>query len=175
MTTRSVPAGPTPSDPRPADKAANLPRRAYAGIVSRLSALAIDVGLLTLAVAIVRLLPGAIWREIVNRNEPPWLSTIAGVAATLLPWAYFTGSWWLANQTIGSMVLGIEVGRPDGGELSLLHAGLRAVVGLLLFPVWLVGMLATLWDPQRRAWHDRLLRTVVRYTPRTRSSSSTVD
>jgi uncharacterized RDD family membrane protein YckC len=50
--------------------------------------------------------------------------------------------------------------------VSLPQSGLRALVGLLLPPLWLIGMLAVLWDERRRAWHDRLFRTVVCYAPR---------
>jgi uncharacterized RDD family membrane protein YckC len=152
---------------------AALPHRAYAGLVSRLAALGIDVILLALGAAATRLLPPAIWQEIFGRPAPEWFDTACGFAAAALPWLYFTGSWWLASQTVGGLIIGIVVLRPDGGELSLLHAALRAAILLLLAPVWMVGMLAVLWDEQRRAWHDRLLRTVVRYAPRTRHASAT--
>ena len=79
--------------------------------------------------------------------------------------------WWLASQTVGGLVVGTVVLRPDGSELSLLHAALRAAIGLLLAPVWMVGLLAVLWDGQRRAWHDRLLHTVVRYAPHGRAAA----
>ena len=65
--------------------------------------------------------------------------------------------WWLANQTVGDLIVGIMVLRPDGGELSLLHSALRAAIGLLLAPLWTVGLIAILWDPKRRAWHDKVL------------------
>ncbi len=152
---------------------AALPHRAYAGLVSRLAGLGVDVTLLALGAAAVRLLPPAIWREIFTVPAPGWFETACGFAAAALPWLYFTVSWWLANQTVGGLILGIVVLRPDGGELSFLHAALRAAITLLLAPVWIVGMLAVLWDEQRRAWHDRLLHTVVQYAPRTRSASST--
>ena len=150
-----------------------LPHQAYAGLVSRLAALGIDLSLIALGVAATRLLPPAIWQEIFSRPAPDWLTTGSGAAAAVLPWVYFTSSWWLADQTVGGLVLGIVVLRPDGGELSLLHAAVRAGVGLLFAPVWLVGMLAILWDSKRRAWHDRLLRTVVRYAPRGRPKTAT--
>jgi uncharacterized RDD family membrane protein YckC len=159
MTAHSTPAAP--------------PHRAYAGLVSRLAALAIDVTLLALGAAVTRLLPPAIWQEIFGRPAPGWLESICGFAALALPWLYFTGSWWLASQTVGGLIVGIVVLRPDGSELSLLHAALRSAILLLLAPVWIVGMLAILWDEKRRAWHDRLLGTVVRYAPRTRPASAT--
>ncbi len=119
-----------------------LPHRAYAGLVSRLAALAIDVSLVALAAAGTRLLPPAIWQEIFARPTPDWLTMASAFAAALVPWLYFTASWWLANQTVGDLIVGIAVVRRDGGELSLLHAALRAAIGLLLAPLWLVGMLS---------------------------------
>ena len=157
------------ADPVPAA----LPHRAYAGLVSRLAGLGIDLTLLALGAAATRLLPPAIWRDIFAKPAPGWFETACGFAAAALPWLYFTVSWWLANQTVGGLIVGIVVLRADGGELSLLHAGLRAAILLLLAPVWIVGMLAVLWDEQRRAWHDRLLHTVVRYGPRARPAATT--
>ena len=147
---------------------AAMPHSAYAGLVSRLAALAIDIGLVALAAAVARLLPPAIWSEVFTRSAPDWLATASGIAAGTIPWLYFTVSWWLADQTVGDLVLGIMVLRPDGGELSLLHSAVRAGVGLLLAPLWIVGMIAILWDERRRAWHDKVLRTEVRYATRAR-------
>jgi uncharacterized RDD family membrane protein YckC len=148
---------------------AALPHRAYAGLVSRLAALGIDVSLVALAAAATRLLPPAIWQEVFARSVPGWLTTASAFAAAVVPWLYFTVSWWLANQTVGDLIVGIMVLRPDGGELSLLHSALRAAIGLLLAPLWTVGLIAILWDPKRRAWHDKVLRTEVRYATKGRT------
>jgi uncharacterized RDD family membrane protein YckC len=144
----------------------------YAGLVSRLSALAIDVGLLAVAVLAVRLLPEALWNEMVARPMPGWLTASATIAAMLLPWAYFTVSWWLTGQTIGDMLMGVVVLRRDSRGLSFAQAAGRALLGLALAPLWLVGLIAVLWDDQRQAWHDRVFRTVVRYTVRARAARS---
>ena len=149
---------------------AALPHRAYAGLVTRLAALGIDISLVALAAAGTRLLPPAIWREVIDRSPPDWLTTASGAVAVALPWLYFTGSWWLANQTVGDLIVGIAVVRPDGGELSLIHAAIRAAIGLLLAPLWMVGMVAILWDDKRRAWHDKIFRTEVRYATRAQRS-----
>jgi len=143
-----------------------LPHRAYAGLVSRLAALAIDIVLVCAVASAVRVLPEFAWEQLLDRPAPQWFQTGATLVAALVPWLYFTIGWWLANQTVGAMVMGTVVLRADGQELSLAHAALRAWIGLLFAPVWLVGMLPILWDPRRRAWHDKLLHTVVRYTPR---------
>jgi uncharacterized RDD family membrane protein YckC len=143
-----------------------LPHRAYAGLVSRLAALVIDIAVVCLVVAAVRLLPPLAWEQIFQRPVPGWLTGSCAVIAALLPWLYFTTSWWLATQTIGDLVIGIRVLRLDGGGLSLPHSAIRAAVGLAFAPLWMIGLLLVLWDSRRRAVHDYLLRTVVRYSPR---------
>ena len=145
---------------------AALPHRAYAGLVSRLAALSVDVALVSVAAIAVRMLPGIVWEEVLGRAVPDWLDTAAGVAALVLPWAYFTVSWWLTDQTVGDLILGLAVLRHDGGELSMPHAGLRAAIGLALAPLWMIGLLTVLWDGQRRALHDMVFHTVVRYVRR---------
>ena len=82
----------------------------------------------------------------------------------LVPWAYFTACWWLTGRTVGAAVVGLVVLRGDGEHVRLHVAALRAATGLLLWPLWLAGMAGVLTDPKRRAWHDRLFRTVVRYS-----------
>ena len=83
--------------------------------------------------------------------------------AALLPWAYFTTCWWLSGQTAGDLLLGIVVRHRDDQGVSLLQAAIRAAFGLAVAPLWLVGLIAVLSDERRRAWHDRVFRTVVRY------------
>jgi len=125
--------------------------------------LVIDVALLTVATLAVATLPGLAWNQIFVRSAPGWLTAGAAVAAALLPWAYFTGCWWLTGQTLGDLLIGVVVRRRDGSAVSLPQAGARALVGLLLAPLWIVGLLAVLRDDRRRAWHDRVFRTVVAY------------
>jgi uncharacterized RDD family membrane protein YckC len=134
-----------------------------------LAALLIDVAVLSLAAAAIRLLPPMAWEQVLSRPAPAWLKDTCAVLAAVLPWAYFTGSWWLAGQTVGDLVIGIDVRRTDGGRMGLLHAAVRALLGLLLAPLWIVGLVVVLWDDRRRALHDILLRSTVRYAPRARA------
>lgn len=136
---------------------------AYAGIVSRLAALGLDGVAITVAVLIVTSLPVIAWQNLAPTGAPGWLSTVCAAVGAAVPWLYFTSFWWLTGQTPGNLLTGIVVEHRDGHRLSLPQAGLRAAVGLLFAPVWLIGMLAVLWDSRRRAWHDVLLRTDVRY------------
>ncbi len=135
-------------------------RQHYAGLVSRAVGLAVDVSVLTVATLAVGTLPVLAWGQVVG-NPPPWVAVVTGTAAALVPWGYFTACWWLSGRTGGALLVGVQVRHRGGGRVGFFQAALRAFVGLALWPVWGVGMLAILWDPRRRAWHDRLFRTVV--------------
>jgi uncharacterized RDD family membrane protein YckC len=138
---------------------------AYAGLASRSTALAIDVALLTVGALTISVLPGLAWDEVVG-TSPGWLGVASGVLAALLPWLYFTFSWWWNGQTVGDLFIGIAVQRQSGRRVSMVQAALRAAIGLALVPLWLLGMLGILWDTRRRAWHDVVFGTVVRHVVR---------
>lgn len=143
-----------------------VPHEAYAGLVSRLAALLTDLALITVATVGVSTLPPLVWEQVVLRAVPGWLTAGSAVAAALLPVAYFTTCWWLTGQTAGYLLFGIAVRHRDAHGVSFPQAAARAVVGLILAPLWMVGMFGALWDDRRRAWHDRLFRTVVLYVGR---------
>jgi uncharacterized RDD family membrane protein YckC len=135
----------------------------YAGIVSRLAALGTDVAVLLLTEAAVGALVRATWEQLLRQPIPGWLAATSTAVATLLPWAYFTIGWWLSGQTVGNRLFGIAVRRHHDHAPFFVQAALRAAIGLAFAPIWLVGLLGVLWDDRRRAWHDRLFGTVVRY------------
>ncbi len=141
-----------------------LPHTAYAGLVSRLGALAVDIGLITLSTLAVGTLPVLAWEQVSPQDAPAWFGALTRVIAALLPLGYFTAFWWLTGQTVGALVTGVRVRNRHDGRLSLPHAAVRAAGCLLFAPLWLVGLLAVLWDRRRRAWHDRVFATVVCYS-----------
>jgi uncharacterized RDD family membrane protein YckC len=143
--------------------------RPYAGLVSRVGAILVDVLLLTMGVLIIGALPPAAAQAVLG-VDPPWLARACGLAGTVLPWVYFTGCWWLAGETAGGLVFGLQVRRLDGRSLGLVRAGVRALVGLAFAPLWTLGLLGVLTDRHRRAWHDRIFGTVVRYAHRSRDA-----
>jgi uncharacterized RDD family membrane protein YckC len=145
------------------------PDHAYAGLVSRLTALGVDIVLIVAAASAVRVLPEVVWKTITTLAVPGWLRATVALAAAVLPFLYFALSWWLPGQTVGQMMVGIGVRRHNGVEdPTLIQAALRSAFGLTLAPLWMVGMLAVLWDTKRRAWHDKVFRTVVPYVARRR-------
>lgn len=136
----------------------------YAGLVSRLVALVIDGLVVALLVLMVASLPELTWTNLSPGTVPPWLPTMTSVLAVTVPLLYFTAMWSTTGRTVGNLIMGIVVEHRDGHRLTVKHAFVRAGLGLLLAPFWLLGMLAILADRHRRAWHDQLLRTDVRYT-----------
>jgi uncharacterized RDD family membrane protein YckC len=153
--------------PFSAGLATEVARSPYAGLASRSTALAVDVGLLTVTALSISVLPGLAWNEVIG-TSPGWLGAGSGAVAAVLPWLYFTFCWWSSGQTAGGLLIGIAVQRTSGRPISIIHAGLRAAIGLALAPIWLVGLVGILWDAQRRAWHDIVFRTVVRHVVRER-------
>jgi len=139
-----------------------------APLLRRLAAFCYDLLLLvgvivcfTLAVLAIR----------VGKPVPPgtaWfpLSLLAITAA------FFCGFWTHGGQTVGMRTWRIRVVRDDGGALGWRAAIARfgvALVGAL--PVGL-GLWWSLFDADRRAWHDRWTRTrVVRTDARGRPSA----
>lgn len=135
-----------------------------AGFVSRLIAGMIDI------VVIAAVLTGANWfLTTVEELMRPWsqtdLSSALVAAAPVIVVAYFVVLWRLTGQTVGKRLLGLRVVSVDGGRLKLGRALIR-VAGYVLSAVPLyAGYLQILFDPQRRALHDRLSRTAVVYDP----------
>ncbi len=134
----------------------------YAGLVSRVAALALDVLILTVADVLGTVLVLAGWRTVLGPPPTP-VTALVAAASAIAPATYFTVAWWVSGQSLGQLLLGIRVTDDAGRSPRLPRALARAVVGLALAPEWLVGMVGVLIDSRRRAWHDRLLRTTVRY------------
>lgn len=136
----------------------------YAGLVSRLGGLAIDVMLAALAVAVVgRGIPEA-WKLVARL--PEWLATAFRIAADITPAVYFAACWRLTGETLGSWLFGTRVTLPDGRRLGVVRALLRAVIGVILAPVWFLGLATVLFDERRRSLLDMAFGTVVRYIGR---------
>lgn len=136
-------------------------QRQYAGLVSRLLALGVDAVLLTVVAAAIAAGVPAVWSAVLG-SAPAWLETTAGAVALLLPFVYFWASWWIPGSTAGELLFGLVVRRSDGSPVGAVRSGVRAFLGLLFAPVWLVGMVLTVSNPRRRALHDVLMGTVVR-------------
>jgi uncharacterized RDD family membrane protein YckC len=135
---------------------------AYAGAVTRLLGLAVDVSLvgwlLTQGVSALVNLIGAVLNP-----APPWLTAVlAGIASSLVP-LYLAICWRFGGRSVGSWLLGTRVCTADGRNVGLVRGLVRAWTGLLGFVIFAVTAVISLVDPRRRTLLDRLLNTEVRY------------
>jgi uncharacterized RDD family membrane protein YckC len=150
------------------------PHDGYAGVVSRLAALVLDVAIVTLlAAGIVALAIGG--AEVMLGRVPRWVEVPTVLAVALLPVAYFTTAWWLTGQSLGGIAMGIAVRDARVRSLGFPRSLIRAAAGLALAPVWLVGMCLILVDGRRRGLLDLLVGTVVVYAPDRRADGSRDD
>ena len=166
---RGEPPAPSEQDHRHQDRhlrdhghPPRLPRDAYAGLASRLLALAVDAVALAIVVPLVGTGVPGLWGALVVGPAPGWLQVCSGVLAALVPFGYFWLCWWTAGHTLGGALFGTAVRRPDGTRVGTARSAVRAAIGILLAPIWLVGLLYSVLDPRRRGLHDVLLSTVVR-------------
>jgi uncharacterized RDD family membrane protein YckC len=159
-----IPASKPVSVGSSAEIGASLRHEDYAGVVSRLAALAIDVVVLTIAAAAGAglVLGGA---EVVVGDTPGWLVALTSFALALLPTLYFSLGWWFVGQTAGGLAMGIAVRRVGGRPLHFPRALLRAFLGLAFPVVWLIGLALALVDQRRRGLLDVVTGTEVVYLP----------
>ena len=80
--------------------------------------------------------------------------------------AYFTAFWWWKATTPGGMVMGLRIARLNGAPLSLIDAALRSLIAVVSFVPFGAGVFWILREPERQAWHDLAIGTVVVRVPK---------
>jgi uncharacterized RDD family membrane protein YckC len=75
--------------------------------------------------------------------------------------AYFCAFTAVGGQTIGKMALRIRVVSEHNGGVDATLALRRTIVGAVSTVFFGLGMLPAFFDPERRAFHDRVARTRV--------------
>lgn len=141
------------------------PEPAYAGLVTRTIAFALDVAIID----IVALLTGAIIGLGLSALDLPKqvrtvLVVVAGVLTLLWSIGYLAWFWSSSGQTPGDRVLGLRVVRASTGGTVSFKRGVVRVFALVLSALpFCLGFVMILFDSRRRALHDRIVRTVVVY------------
>lgn len=137
---------------------------AYAGLITRLIAFALDAGVIN-GVAVVVTGTVALVFTII---PAPALDHDVAVALGALAFAlwvigYFVAFWTTTGQTPGNRLLKIAVVREDSSPLLPRHAIVR-VFGIVISLPLLIGFLPILVTSRRRGLHDWLAGTVVMFT-----------
>ncbi|QEY61482.1 RDD family protein [Metapseudomonas lalkuanensis] len=92
----------------------------------------------------------------------PLLSTLLVFAL----FGFFAKFWTHNGQTLGMQVWGIRVQNKDGSAISLWQALLRFVIAIGSWLVLGLGFFWSLWDKQKRTWHDIYSETQVVRIPK---------
>ena len=135
------------------------------GLVTRLVAAAIDLGLLSAALSIGSGLLASVIPFAFGNNDG--LSTFGflglGVLGLLIGGSLLTAFWALVGQTPGMRLLSIHLER-EGTQALGLRPALRRLVALPVAVLALgLGILAIAVSPTRQGWHDRFAGTKVVY------------
>ncbi|MET0844094.1 MAG: RDD family protein [Mycetocola sp.] len=132
-----------------------------AGLVTRIAAAAIDLGIVIVALVVCYLGLTAFLFLFDPRNftapaPSPWLVYVAGC---LLLIVYVGVSWMGSGRTYGNHVMGLRVVNRKGLRLHLLVSLVRAVL-YVIFPI---GLLWVLVSGHNRSLQDLVVRTSVIY------------
>jgi uncharacterized RDD family membrane protein YckC len=138
-------------DERPVERPAQALERAQAA--------AVDVVLLAGLSAVVVYFASRFAHVSIDGLRPSWPYLGAYLGFLALVYAvYFTGT---TGQTLGKIVYGLRVVDTAGRPPGYLRAAGRAALGAVGVVLVGLGLVPVLFDPARRAFHDRLLHTRV--------------
>jgi len=135
---------------------------APAGLGRRLAAIFYDTLLCVALLMVTTFIYKLIWMALIGEarlrqlsetgslDGDPLLSTILLFAL----FAFFAKFWTHAGQTLGMQVWGIRVQNADGTGISLWQALLRFVIAIASWLCVGLGFFWSLFDKQKRSWHD---------------------
>lgn len=135
---------------------------APAGLGRRLAAIFYDALLCVALLMVTTFIYKLIWMAFVGEAKLRQLSETGSLdgdplLSTLLLFAlfaFFAKFWTHAGQTLGMQVWGIRVQNVDGTGISLWQALLRFVVAIASWLCVGLGFFWSLFDKQKRSWHD---------------------
>ncbi|MBD2835924.1 RDD family protein [Pseudomonas sp. JM0905a] len=146
-----------------------------AGLVRRFAAIFYDFLLCVALLMVVTLIyqqvvlrliyGGERLRELADQGAlsgDPLLSTLLVFAL----FGFFAKFWTHNGQTLGMQVWGIRVQNKDGSAISLWQALLRFVIAIGSWLALGLGFFWSLWDKQKRTWHDIYSETQVVRIPK---------
>ena len=134
-----------------------------AGLLRRLGAMLYD-GFLLAGVMIVAAIPLPFFQSAADGFT--WVRTLIQIYLILVCFLFFGWFWTHGGQTLGMRAWRLQLCRIDGQNLAWSTAVVRFLSALLS---WLALGLGFFWiaiDPQNRAWHDRLSKSIVVVLPR---------
>lgn len=150
--------------PRPAPAIPPPPGRSsrYAGFVSRGLALVIDLSLAAFVFGVTLSSLANVINNIFD-PAPSWVSPLFTVVAFALTPTYLGLAWCTFGRSVGDAVVGVRQVHTGGGRLHFWPAMVKAWIGLMFLPLWVVGMIPSAFNARRQGWLDKLTRSEVLY------------
>jgi len=155
----------------PSDNIPPKRHRSHAGIISRSAGAGLDLLIISLVAAQGLATALSLIGSVVD-PIPKWLIAILSFLFACLGPLYLVVAWRAIGRTIGGAVAGYAVIAPDGEQLGVFRALVRACLSFFLMPVWAFGMLGTVFNPLRRSWGDQLLGSQTPYLVHTENRTS---
>ena len=137
--------------------------RRHAGLLRRLGAMLYD-GFLLAGVMIVAAIPLPFFQS--AADDSAWVRALIQIYLVLVCFLFFGWFWTHGGQTLGMRAWRLQLCCINGQNPAWSTAVVRFTSALLS---WLALGLGFLWvalDPQNRAWHDRLSKSIVVVLPR---------
>ena len=94
------------------------------------------------------------------RQAIPYIKTTLGIVVAIPP-LYFIIMHAVFGQTIGKMILGIQVVRSDSRRVGPFISTLRFFGYIISFVLLFFGFLWVIIDRERQGWHDMIADTFV--------------
>lgn len=137
----------------------------YAGVVSRGVALTFDLSVVGFLVGagiamITRLIES--WVDPV----PSWVALSLAVLGLCVAPTYLALCWVWFGQSVGDGIFGVRLNRVEGGRMRLVPALFKAFVGVLMLPLWVLGMITSPFNSRRQGLLDIITRTDTTYVAR---------
>lgn len=103
------------------------------------------------------------WDAVLTASEIPMtlLDWFAYLGGTVIDIAYWTVAIGWKGRTVGKLMLGMKVVRPDGSRVGYLRAFARYWGYVLCYLTLGFGFLAIAWNKQKRGLHDLVCDTMV--------------
>jgi uncharacterized RDD family membrane protein YckC len=151
--------------PRSADSETN-----QAGLATRLTSFAVDVGILFLVYSVASGVIASVVSFVFGSHLTLTGGLVVGVVGYLLAGSILALFWALAGQTPGMRLLAIRLIQNGSNDVTL-GCAIRRVFALILAVIPLgLGELWILRNPSRHAWQDTMTGTEIIYDPVARSS-----
>lgn len=136
---------------------------ANAGAVSRVSALTLDIVVVSSLIGVVMSWVTGLLQTTFADPLPHWLVLcLTGIGACLLP-IYFGLCWWTTGRTGADALFGLRTITKDGVRPGFWRSAWRAAILLPFAFIWIPGIIPAFYQKRRRSWWDQVSGAEVLY------------